>query len=163
MACGRQATVRTSIGRARQGADKISGMLLDSRVDRPATEAEAVQLAAELYGIRAAARALPGEYDDNFHLTEKAGAAKEAPLQSPGYVLKVMHPAREASFVDMQCRALQHLAQRAAHLGLPRVMPGRDGQFFRAITTADGSSRLVWLLKFVPGTVLADVRPHSAE
>jgi 4-aminobutyrate aminotransferase-like enzyme/Ser/Thr protein kinase RdoA (MazF antagonist) len=129
-------------------------MLLEARVDRPVTEAEAVRLARELYGIEASARALPGEYDDNFHLTGADGRE---------FVLKVMHPARERSFIDLQCRALTHLAPRAPQLPLPRVIPNQRGELFTSIVAADGSTRLVWLLTFLNGKVLAEVRPHSPE
>ena len=129
-------------------------MLLEARVAQPVTETEAVRLARELYGIEASARALPAEYDDNFHLTSADGHA---------FVLKVMHPARERSFIDLQCRALTHLAQRAPQLPLPRVTPNRSGELFSSIAAADGSTRLVWLLTFVNGTVLAEVRPHTPE
>ena len=129
-------------------------MLLEARVPQATTEAEAVRLARELYGLEAAARALPGEYDDNFHLTGADGRA---------FVLKVMHPAREHSFIDLQCRALTHLAQRAPQLPLPRVAPNRSGELFAPIAAADGSTRLVWLLTFVDGNVLAEVRPHTPE
>jgi len=129
-------------------------MLLEARVAQPVTETEAVRLARELYGLEASARALPGEYDDNFHLTSADGHA---------FVLKVMHPARERSFIDLQCRALTHLAQRASQLPLPRVTPNRGGEQFTSIAAADGSTRLVWLLTFVHGTVLAEVRPHPPE
>ncbi len=44
-------------------------MLLEARIAQPTTEAEAVRLARELYGLAVAAKSLPGEYDDNFHLT----------------------------------------------------------------------------------------------
>src|SRR5882762_7971204 len=129
-------------------------MLLKARVAQPVTEAEAVRLARELYGLEVSARVLPGEYDDNFHLTGADGHA---------FVLKVMHPAREHFFIDLQCRALTHLAQRAPHLPLPRVTTNRSGELFTSITAADGSTRLVWLLTFVNGTVLAEVRPHTPE
>src|SRR5712671_3879200 len=129
-------------------------MLLEARVAQPVTEAEAVRLAQDLYGLETTARALPGEYDDNFHLTSADGQA---------FVLKVMHPAREHSFIDLQCQALRHLAQRAPQLPLPRVTPNRSGELFTSIAAADGAARLVWLLTFVPGKVLADVRPHSME
>src|SRR5216683_2792062 len=129
-------------------------MLLEARVAQPATEAEAVRLARELYGLEASARALPGEYDDNFHLRTS---------DSRAYVLKVMHPAREQSFIDMQCRALVHLAERAPHLSLPRVVRNLKGELFASIPGAKGSARLVWLLTFVDGRVLAEVRPHSPE
>ncbi len=129
-------------------------MLLEARVAQPATEAEAVRLARELYGLEASAQALPGEYDDNFHL--RTG-------DSRAYVLKVMHPAREQSFIDMQCRALVHLAERAPHLSLPRAIRNLKGELFASIPGAEGSARLVWLLTFVEGRVLAEVRPHSPE
>jgi 4-aminobutyrate aminotransferase-like enzyme/Ser/Thr protein kinase RdoA (MazF antagonist) len=137
-------------------------MLLEERVARATTEAEAVDLARELYGLAVTAKLLPGEYDDNFHLTtlDRTAAENGDPA---GFVLKVMHPARERSFIDMQCRALQHLAQHAPQLTLPRVRLNRNDEAFAAITAADGTRRLVWLLTHVPGTMLVKARPHSPE
>src|SRR6266705_3445762 len=129
-------------------------MLLEARVAQPLTEAEAVRLEGELYGLEATARVLPGEYDDNFHLISTDGHA---------FVLKVMHPAREHSFIDLQCQALRHLAQLAPQLPLPRVTPNRSGELFSSISAADGSTRLVWLLTFANGKVLADACPHTPE
>jgi 4-aminobutyrate aminotransferase-like enzyme/Ser/Thr protein kinase RdoA (MazF antagonist) len=129
-------------------------MLLETRVAQPVTEVEAVRLAREHYGLEASARALPGEYDENFHLTSADGHA---------FVLKVMHPARERSFIDLQCQGLTHLAQHAPRLSLPRVTPNRSGELFTSIVAADGTTRLVWLLTFVNGIVLAEVRPHTPE
>src|SRR5258707_9964241 len=129
-------------------------MLLEARVTQPISEAEAVRWARELDGLETVARTLPSEYDDNFRLTSADGRA---------FVLKVMHPAREHSFIDLQCRALTHLAQRAPQLPLPRVMPNRGGDLFTSIAAADGSTRLVWLLTFLNGKVLAEVRPRTTE
>jgi 4-aminobutyrate aminotransferase-like enzyme/Ser/Thr protein kinase RdoA (MazF antagonist) len=128
-------------------------MLLETRVAHPTSVEEAVRLAREFYGLEVTAKALPGEYDDNFHLI--------AP-DNWQFVLKVMHPARERSFIDMQCQALQYLARYTAD-ALPRVVPAQSGRFFTKITSADGAARLVWMLTFVPGTVLANVHPHSDE
>src|SRR5882762_9633862 len=149
-------------------------MLLEERVARPISEAEAIELARELYGLAVTAKALPGEYDDNFHLTprDEAGAQPRlaVPLSNPlhtkseaagaEFVLKVMHPARERSFIDMQCRALQHLAQCAPQLTLPRVILNRRGEAVAAVD-ADRTARLVWLLTYIPGTMLVKARPHS--
>jgi len=129
-------------------------MLLETRVEHKVTGAEAVGLARELYGFEASAKCLPGEYDDNFHLT----CADEHE-----FVLKVMHPARERSFLDLQCQALTHLAKFAPGLALPRVLSNRNGELFQSTKTKDGTTRLVWLLSFVKGTVLANVRPHTPE
>src|SRR5260370_1380523 len=130
-------------------------MLLEARVDRPVTEVEAVRLAREFYGLEATARALPGEYDDNFHLTTAA--------DGQAFVLKVMHPAREHSFIDLQCQALRHLAQRAPQLPVPGVIPSCSGELFTSIAATDGCNRLVWLLTFLNGKVLAEVRLHTPE
>src|SRR5882762_2688934 len=149
-------------------------MLLEERVARATTEAEAVELARELYGLAVTAKALPGEYDDNFRLTPRDLAGVQprlaVPLSNPldtrneaagaEFVLKVMHPARERAFIDMQCRALQHLAERAPQLTLPRVILNRRGEAVAAVD-ADRTARLVWLLTYVPGTMLVKARPHS--
>ncbi len=129
-------------------------MLLEARVARPVSEGEAVRLARELYGLEVSAQTLPGEYDDNFHLSGADGRA---------FVLKVMHPARERPFIDLQCKALLHLAERAPQLTLPRVVPNRSGEFLTQIVAADGSARLAWLLTFVKGTALAEARPHTPD
>jgi 4-aminobutyrate aminotransferase-like enzyme/Ser/Thr protein kinase RdoA (MazF antagonist) len=138
-------------------------MLLESRVAQAIIEAEASRLASELYGLQTVARALPGEYDANFHLSSSAVPNSQTSAAGQEFVLKVMHPAREESFIDMQCRALQHLAQRAPQLSLPRVVPARSGKHFTTIRAADGSARFVWLLTFVQGTTLAKVRPHTSQ
>ncbi len=147
-------------------------MLLEEPAGQAVTEAEAVQFARELYGLDVAARSLPGEYDDNFHLTTipnvaaarpRPDASLPLPPAGSAFVLKVMHPARERSLIDLQCQALQHLEQRAPQLTLPRVCPARSGEAFTEVTPADGVPRLAWLLTYVPGKVLAEVRPHSPE
>src|SRR5262249_54057203 len=77
------------------------------------------------------------------------------------FVLKIMHPAREDSFVDMQCGALTHLASKAPHLALPRAIPNAHGAFFTRATLEDDTSRLVWMLSFLPGVTLAQTQPHT--
>jgi 4-aminobutyrate aminotransferase-like enzyme/Ser/Thr protein kinase RdoA (MazF antagonist) len=129
-------------------------MLLGARVRHAITEAEATRLAREIYRLEVRARSLPGEYDDNFHVTTREGRA---------FVLKVMHPEREPSFIDLQGKAMAHLAENAPQLPLPRLLPNPSGEPFSEMTRADGSKRLVWLLSFLEGTVLAKVRPHAFE
>src|SRR4051812_20194913 len=116
-------------------------------------EHDAPRLAAELYGLHVTARALPGEYDDNFQLACDDGRA---------LVLKVMRAGQPAEVVDLQCRALAFLAERTPALDLPRVCPTLAGELF-ATVDLDGVPRLVWLLSYVPGQVLAQTRPHSPE
>ena len=126
----------------------------EARVAAPLTTDVAARVAAEVYGLTGEIRALPGEYDDNFRL--------QAP-DSRAFVLKMMHPAREDAFVDMQCRAFTHLAGKAPHLALPRVIPTGRGELYNRVTLEDETSRLVWMLSYLPGTTLAETKPHTPE
>jgi 4-aminobutyrate aminotransferase-like enzyme/Ser/Thr protein kinase RdoA (MazF antagonist)/murein DD-endopeptidase MepM/ murein hydrolase activator NlpD len=122
-------------------------------VAQPTTEEEAEDIARSRFGVEARARALPGEYDDNFHLAVEDG---------PGYVLKVMHPQRERGLVELQCAALSHLARRAPALALPRVVAAPGGEAIAAVSDPRGEgSRLAWMLTFVAGETLAGARPRS--
>ena len=49
----------------------------------------AARLAREAFGLDGTASPLPGEYDDNFRLDESDGRS---------FVLKLMHPQRDAAF-----------------------------------------------------------------
>jgi 4-aminobutyrate aminotransferase-like enzyme/Ser/Thr protein kinase RdoA (MazF antagonist) len=129
-------------------------MLLLTRVANAVSEATAAELAREIYGIRATAKALPGEYDDNFHLVDDDGRA---------FVLKVMHPARQESFVDMQAQALRVLTEKLPHRRLPRVISTKDQETFTTIPAGDSERRMVWMLSYVAGKMLAEVHPHSDE
>src|SRR5215472_7118788 len=122
-------------------------------VTQPVSPDEAVRLAHDLYGLDVSARPLPGEYDHNFHLTT---------ADSSGLVLKVMHPGREQSWIDLQCKALQHLASCTPQLALPCVKVTAQGQAFTKVAL-HGDEHFVWLLTFIPGKVLAEVRPHTNE
>jgi len=117
------------------------------------SEQEAVRLAREAYGIDATAGALAGEYDDNFLLTSANGQ----------FVLKVMHPQRERAFVDLQLRALDHLALHAPDLAVPRVVQTSAGESITATTHAGGVPRLAWLLWHLPGRPLVKSSPHTPE
>ena len=140
---------------------------METRVAKPTSEEEAARLAREIYGLETRAEALPGEYDDNFRLVALDGgtqAFRDGVSEGAAeFVLKVMHPAREASFVEMQALALRWLAEKLPQRELPRVMLSRENKLFTTTTGADGEKRIVWLLSYVPGEELAHAKPHSEE
>jgi 4-aminobutyrate aminotransferase-like enzyme/Ser/Thr protein kinase RdoA (MazF antagonist) len=129
-------------------------MMPDLDGPEPVSPGEAVRVAQEIYGLKVDASPLSGEYDANFHVATEDGRA---------FVLKLMHPRRERSFIDLQCRALQHLADRVPALSLPRVERTARGEAFTKVSVEEGGERFVWLLTFLNGTVLANTRPHSSE
>src|SRR5260221_13801089 len=99
-------------------------MMPEARVAAPLAADVAARIAREVYGLAAAIRVLPGGYDDNFQLQAE---------DSREFVLKLIHPAREDSFVDMQCRALTHLAGRDPHLALPRGIVTGKGELYTRV------------------------------
>jgi 4-aminobutyrate aminotransferase-like enzyme/Ser/Thr protein kinase RdoA (MazF antagonist) len=129
-------------------------MISEARSPQTISPEEAVQLARELYGLKVSAGSLPGEYDNNFSVITADGRA---------FVLKVMHSSRDRAFIDMQCAALAHLAQHVPDLALQRVQLTRLGERFANASLRNGEERCVWLLSFLPGRVLAEVRPHTPE
>src|SRR5262245_27585423 len=104
-------------------------MFLEERAAVAMSAVDAERIAADLYGLAAVATVLPGEYDCNFRLRES----------DREFVLKCMHPAREKSFIEMQCTALEHRSTTAPHLPLPRVQRNSQGQLFAEI--ADGADQ----------------------
>lgn len=129
-------------------------MIEESQLPQAVSADEAVQLTRDLYGLEVSASSLPGEYDNNFRLLTGEGRA---------LVLKVMHSSRDGAFVDMQCAALMRLEERVPELALPRVQLTRLGETFAKAYLRGGEERLVWLLSFLPGDVLATVCPHTPE
>jgi Ser/Thr protein kinase RdoA (MazF antagonist) len=93
------------------------------------------EAARDLFGIRAEAYPLPGEFDDNFRLTTPDGAQ---------YILKIMRPGCDPAFIDMQVRAMEHLT------GFPVPRPAAPVKI-----STDG--RLAWLLHWLPGRMLDEV------
>jgi 4-aminobutyrate aminotransferase-like enzyme/Ser/Thr protein kinase RdoA (MazF antagonist) len=118
------------------------------------TNVEAERLAMRLYGLRGHARSLPGEFDDNFHFIAE---------DRTEFVLKVMHADRERALLELQCQALAHLAENSPALLFPRVCPTGKGEWIVTVNDSYQTERLVWLLKYVPGVLLAEVNPHTPE
>ncbi|MEX1246409.1 MAG: aminotransferase class III-fold pyridoxal phosphate-dependent enzyme [Thermoanaerobaculia bacterium] len=111
-------------------------------------EEDAVRLARDLYGLAASAQPLPSERDQNFRLAADRGE----------FVLKIAGPTESAGVLDLQNGALAWLAARAPQLPLPRLVPSISGE---PVCRADG--RLIRLLTYLPGTTLAEARPHTPE
>src|SRR5215471_8178025 len=99
-------------------------MISPAPTQQAVSPAEAIRLARDIYGLEVSARSLPGEYDHNFHIETANGRA---------FVLKVMHASREGAFLDLQCQALQHLADCAPGIVLPRVQLNLQGKAFTKV------------------------------
>lgn len=112
---------------------------------------DATDLAARLYGIDATAELLTSERDKNFRLI----AAEE-----PAYLLKVSNPSEEDEVVDLQTACLDHIANVAPALLVPRVLRSLNGANREHIVLADGRRCAVRLLTYLEG-VQAKATPRS--
>jgi 4-aminobutyrate aminotransferase-like enzyme/Ser/Thr protein kinase RdoA (MazF antagonist) len=116
--------------------------------------AEAEEIAERRFGRPGAVRPLPSERDQNFLIRFTDGKRG---------VLKIAHAAEERDTLELQNLALHRLAERAPGIALPRVLTTADGAEIVDVPGPEGDVYRVRLLSWVPGTVLALVRPHTPE
>ena len=98
-------------------------------------------------------RALASERDQNFHLRTADGSE---------WVLKIANPAEDPALLDMQTRALLHIAEVDPKLAVPRVRATSEGALFHDVDADDGRRFLVRLLSFLPGQLLGDAAARPA-
>ncbi|MFQ5739668.1 MAG: aminotransferase class III-fold pyridoxal phosphate-dependent enzyme [Acidobacteriota bacterium] len=128
--------------------------MIEGFVTPELTEGEAEEIARCFYGLRTRALALPGERDRNFLLRGDSGQE---------FVLKVVAPGERREALELQDRVLAHLSESTLRGVVPRVLPTRSGEPMAFLRGGGESSLRVRLLTHLPGTPLAQVRPHSAQ
>jgi len=119
------------------------------------SQAEARQITAAEYGIGEAKMVeLPGERDQNFHLTCPDGRE---------FVLKISHAEERKENLEFQLQALSHLQRNCPDLNWPEVQPAQSGGCLAQARNAEGETHHIRLVTYLPGVPLARVRPHSPE
>ncbi len=118
------------------------------------SEQDAVRIARECYGLEGTGKPLPSERDQNFLLRTKTGQE---------FVLKIANVAESREILDLQNKALTHIAARAPSLLVPRVCATPAGEQIASTKAANGAEHFVRLLSYLPGKLLAHVSPHTPE
>jgi Ser/Thr protein kinase RdoA (MazF antagonist) len=117
----------------------------------PCFDVESAEATAEeLIGVRASARALPSERDQNFLLTNSSGEK---------FVLKIANALETPAFVEAQNSVLKHLAKRVSFCQC--LLPTSSGEETAMIRSTTGTSHLVRLVQYIPGVPLAEIKPQS--
>ena len=130
-------------------------MTLSITYRQPTFGASAAEdIAARRFGKRGTARPLPSERDQNYLVRFADGGRG---------VLKISHTGEDREVLELQHMALRRLAERAPSVALPRVLPAVDGAEVVTLTSEEGETHYARLLTWVPGMLLAEVRPHSPE
>ena len=109
---------------------------------------DAVEVAAELYGLHVSASVLPSERDQNFLLRTVSGEQ---------FVLKIANAEEDFEFLDFQNQLIKFLATRDLDLEFPLIVPARNGDEIVSITSAD-SSHFVRLLTWLEGVCFAEIK-----
>jgi len=103
---------------------------------------EAEQIAAEFFGLSGTATALDSERDLNFHLATEDGDQ---------YVIKIANNAEDPAIIDMQLKALEHIAHVAPDLPVPKVVLSNEGKLVEEAKAADGRTHPVRVMSYLPG------------
>jgi 4-aminobutyrate aminotransferase-like enzyme/Ser/Thr protein kinase RdoA (MazF antagonist) len=114
-----------------------------------ATSAET--LAARHFGVAGRAVPLPSERDQNFKIDTAEGA----------FVLRIANATEQREILEFENAALDHLAAHCPSLAVPRVCRSVSGETIVSAAAPDGREHMARLVRWVPGRVLADAKPHT--
>ncbi len=95
---------------------------------------------------------LDGEYDLNFLAQGEND-----------FILKVMRPGCALEFIDMQCKALNHINRYLPAALIPKVVCTVSGDLFTSVFDEEGNARIVWLMNKIEGKTYACFNPHSRD
>src|SRR5687767_4633542 len=122
-------------------------------VRRPDLDAqEAAEVAARLFGISGHAEPIYSERDRNFRLRSAGGE----------FILKIANAEEDPSVTGFQLGALLHIARTDPDMPVPRVRATLSGQAFAELTLRSGSRHAAYVLSFVPGVIIGEVRQSPA-
>jgi 4-aminobutyrate aminotransferase-like enzyme/Ser/Thr protein kinase RdoA (MazF antagonist) len=115
------------------------------------SEQDAVAIAKNIFALKAAARALPSERDQNFLMIMTDGKR---------CILKIANAREERSMLETQNQAMRHLEKQLSFC--PKIMAAKDGEFIREIISPAGEKHFARLVTYLPGKPLASVKRQSA-
>ncbi len=113
---------------------------------------EILKLAEIHFGISGSIKKLHSEVDLNFYL--KSADGKE-------YILKIANVNQRFDHLEFQNEVIKRLSDKAVGLEIPNLIPSLKGESITTISL-NKEDRLMRLLTWVEGRVLADVNPHTS-
>jgi len=133
------------------------------------TPEQAVRVAVECFDFGGEATPLPSERDQNFRIDAPGGATA---------VLKIANAGERPEVLELRNEALERLARAGLPYRFPRPLPTRSGALVDRVrvdpegngpparvprpgAATEGDEHVVRLVAWVPGTPLAEIRPHT--
>ncbi|MHA2254060.1 MAG: phosphotransferase, partial [Candidatus Kariarchaeaceae archaeon] len=114
---------------------------------------EVQKLANELYGLTGKLKRLNSERDLNYRITTPSGDQ---------YVIKIANSAEDLAIIDMQIKALEHIAEVDPELPVPRVHLSQNGLAIEKIQTEKGAEHFVRVLTYLQGVLPEDYPTNPA-
>jgi Ser/Thr protein kinase RdoA (MazF antagonist) len=105
------------------------------------------------YDLTGELRRLVAERDENFHLTTSEGRE---------FLFKITHPAEDTAITAFHTGAFRHIAARDPALGIPHLIPNRDGNVEFRLEAPDTPPRIARLFTYLPGLPLFKATRTSA-
>lgn len=118
------------------------------------SDAEAIALAHERYGLEGRVTRFATEKDDTFRLEANDGQR---------FVLKVANPSEEVQEIDLQVRLLEHVERTNPRIPVPRVIRDLSGRSHAQLTDGAGQLRQMRVMSYVEGTPLDAMASGAAE
>jgi len=104
-------------------------------------------IAKEYFGLTGKLFPLDSERDQNFRLKTKTGDQ---------FVIKIANSAEDPGFIDMQLKALEHIAKTAPDLPIPQVYRSKNGLAIEQIRSENGANHHIRILTFLKGAYPKD-------
>jgi 4-aminobutyrate aminotransferase-like enzyme/Ser/Thr protein kinase RdoA (MazF antagonist) len=97
----------------------------------------------QLYGLTGNLFPLVSERDQNFCITTEAGDQ---------FVIKIANSAEDPAIIDMQLKAMEHIAIVDPKLPVPKVLFSRNGLALEQIQAENGANHSIRILTYLSGT-----------
>ena len=121
--------------------DQYHGDILETQ--SPSFTIEQVEnIAKQLYGLTGNLDPLVSERDQNFRISTEAGEE---------FVIKIANSAEDPAIIDLQLKALEHIAIVDPELPVPRVLISRNGLAIEQIQAENGINHSLRVLTYMSG------------
>jgi 4-aminobutyrate aminotransferase-like enzyme len=106
-----------------------------------------------LYGLTGKLFPLDSERDQNFSMVADSGDQ---------FVVRIANSAENPAVIDMQIKAMEHIANMDPELPVPKVLLSHHGQALEHIQADNGTKHILHILTYIPGSHPQD-RPTNHD
>jgi hydroxylysine kinase len=138
------------------GSDVLAQIAQQSALESSGQAFPEQQVAAELrrlYNLTGQLNRIPTEKDDTFRLATTGGQ----------FLVKIAPASESAQIVNLQSAVMLHLENSAQAIPAQRLVRGVHGQVESTVVDPDGNDRILRVLSYLNGGLLATAKPTPAQ